>query len=84
VNEIDKYIVRLRRKKVLYIMLYMALNQPISVYLPAALKARVSEVMEYYGAKTAGKLLKRLLEQAIHDMELAQQSEANDRVLTIE
>lgn len=64
----------------------MALIQPISVYLPAALKARVPEAMKYYGADTPGKFFKGMLEQAIHDMELAQQSEtkADDRLLAVE
>ena len=56
----------------------MALNQPISVYLPAALKARVPEAMKYYGAKTPSKFFRGMLEQAIHDMESAQESETEE------
>ena len=71
-------------------------NQPISVYLPVVLKARLPEVVTYYGATTPGKLFKGLLEEAIHNMEVASlppfvkaepmhlPKEARDRLLTLE
>lgn len=53
-------------------------NQPISVYLPVALKARVPEAVKHYKAKTPGKLFKWLLQRALVDMELAQ-ADAKDK-----
>jgi metal-responsive CopG/Arc/MetJ family transcriptional regulator len=63
----------------------MALNQPISVYLPTALKARVPEAMKYYGATSPSKFFKALLEEAIENMEAKQaQEDVNAGVRTAE